>query len=288
MKLGRWLGSVWLFLVAACAVPTPRPAANDGGVDTETLLCKALDEEALFTVAGGLKPVSISFWSQWLDVGAPDLAPLRAVRAALAPWRNGELWADVLAFDEAHDGRRAVQAYVVDRRALARTLVEHAAFFAPYGLAPDTHPAEVVAVVERMPKLDRYRGHGLLYGYPLHAIEFFVAASAQPDDGKPAPRRFVQIPTFASAEGRFVYAVPPDHVDNAADVALRDAAAKILARYRQLRAATDLSSPAALQELVERLRAEFAPRPIARLLPPERRRCRLAFGPRPVTPCAVA
>lgn len=281
--------SVWLFLVAACAVPTPRPAAGDGGVDTATLLCKALDEEALFTVAGGLKPVSISFWSQWLDVGAPDLAPLRAVRAALAPWRNDELWADVLAFDEAHDGKRAVQAYVVDRRALARTLQEHAAFFAPYGLAPDTHPAEVVAVVERMPRLDRYRGQGLLYGYPRHAIEFFVAAAATQADGEGvAPRWFVQIPTFAMPTGRFVYAVPPDHVDNDADVALRDAAAKILARYRQLRAATDLSSPAALQDLVERLRAEFAPRPIARLLPPERRRCRLAFGPRPVTPCAVA
>ena len=38
-----------------------------------------------------------------------------------------------------------------------------------------------LAVVERLPKLDRHRGLGLLFGYPQHAIEFFLAAEAVDD-----------------------------------------------------------------------------------------------------------
>lgn len=228
--------------------------------DAAKVLLAALDEESLYTLAGGLKPVSCSFWQQRFDVGKPDLREVRSVRAALAVWRNEELWADVHAFDAAYEGHRTAQAYVVDRAALAALLDEHAAFFAPYGLLPDTHPAEVFAVVERMPELDRHRGLGLLFGYPLHAIDFFVASMADKQPGeKPSPRRFVNIPTFSGEQGRFVYAVPADQPDLPADRELRERAAPILARYRELRAAADVTDPAALQRIVVRLRAEFAP-----------------------------
>lgn len=267
MRTRQLLAAVCCLLWVACAAP-PRPAeATPAAAVVQPpvpapaeLLRAALDDEALYTLAGGLKPVSIGFWSGWLDVAAPDLAALGTVRNALAVWRTDALWADVLTFHQVHAGRRAVQAYVVDRAALARTVQQHAAFFAPYGIAADTHPAELFAIVERMPPGDRHRGQGLLYGYPQHAIDFFVAAQAvQQAGGALVPRRFVQIPTFAANEGAFVYAVPKDYVDQEPDRALRAAAERILARYRTLRATADLTSIAALQQLVASLRAEFVP-----------------------------
>ena len=240
-------------LLAACSVAPLPPRAP------ATELWQALDGEALFTIAGGLKPMSGGFWQTWIDVAAPDLAEVQRVRAALSSWRNDDLWADVHVFDQAHNGRRAALAYVIDRAALAQVLATNAAFFAPYGLAPDTHPAEVIAVIERMPKLDRHRGQGLLFGYPEHAIEFFVDAEAARARGEePPPRRFVHIPTFGAARGRFVYAVPKEHVEGLADRALAAAAARVLGRYRELRAAAGGPEAGSVASIVRALRREFA------------------------------
>lgn len=243
----RKLGLAWgrlplALLLAGCAVAPPEPSAPpQPRVDTagRAEQWAALDGEALFTIAGGLKPMSGGFWQTWIDVAAPDLREVRRVRRELGEWRDDELWADVHVFDQVHEGRRAALAYVVDRAALAEILVEHRGFFEPYGLCPDTHPAEVVAVIERMPKLDRHRGQGLLFGYPQHAIDFFVHAERERDAGREPPkRRFVQIPTFGAAEGRFVYAVPEAHVSTEADRRLAASAGRVLARYRELRGGT--------------------------------------------------
>jgi hypothetical protein len=245
-----------LFALLAAACASPRSAATTAR--TAALVLAALDQEALYTVAGGLKPMSQGLWQGKVVVAAPDLAEVAAVRAALAPWRNETLWVDVQVFATPHDGARAAMAYVIDRRALAATLAAHHAFFAPYGLGPDSHPAEVVAIVERMPPLDRHRGQGLLFGYPQHAIDFFVeSARNPPSDGKPTPRRFVQIPTFARATGRFVYAVAADAPEHPDDTALATAAARILARYRELRAGLDASDAAAVLGVAAALQAEF-------------------------------
>lgn len=265
MRIRALLLVGWCLFVVACAGPQRAEAVAPAAVAAPPrrvpapaeLLRAALDDEALYTLAGGLKPVSIGFWSDWLDVAQPDLTAIATVRNALAVWRTDALWADVLAFHQVHAGRRAVQAYVVDRVALARTVQQHAAFFAPYGIAADTHPAELFAIVERMPAAARHRGQGLLYGYPQHAIDFFVAAQQRQADGEPmVPRRFVQIPTFGAAEGAFVYAVPKEHADNEADRALREAAQRVLLRYRTLRASADLTTTTGLQQLVAALRAE--------------------------------
>jgi hypothetical protein len=246
-----------LSLVACAAAPrtAPQTAAASNSV---RIRLSAVDGEALFTLAGGLKPVSEGFWGAWIDIATPDLSELAAIRKALAPWRNEELWADVHVMHQAHEGRRAARAYVVDRAALAALLAQESAFFAPYGILPTNHPAEVLAIVERMPVLDRHRGQGLLYGYPKHAIDFFVAAAESVEPGgKPLPRRFVQIPTFASPTGRFVYAVPKDAKEQLADAELRERAARILRRYQQLRPVNDLIDDTALHRIVATLRTEF-------------------------------
>lgn len=253
-----------LLLVACSATAPPSTPTNASAsaitADSARVLLAALDSEALYTIAGGLKPVSEGFWHGNVPSAQPDLAAVSTARAALAPWRNDTLWADVHVFHEAHDGKRAARGYVVDRRALADLLRGQAAFFAPFGLGPDTHPAEVMAVVERLPKLDRHRALGLLFGYPQHAIEFFLAAEvARAAGDEPAPRRFVQIPAFVSPTGRFVYAVGKDDPERAEDRELAAAAAPRLQRYRELRATIREDDAEALIALTRQLQQEFAP-----------------------------
>jgi hypothetical protein len=141
-------------------------------------------------------------------------------------------------YADPHEERRSYHAWVADRAAVAALLRRRADVFAPHGITPATRPAELLAIVERLPRSDRYRCYGLLFGYPEHAVEFFVQADKERDKHPKgiAPRRFVNIPTFKSKTGRFVYAVPKAHQDNAADQALRNAAAPILDAYRKLRA----------------------------------------------------
>jgi hypothetical protein len=70
----------------------------------------------------------------------------------------------------------------------------------------------------------------------------------------------VQIPTFASPTGRFVYAVPPDAPDRPEDQALRARTEPVLARWRELRAGLAVDDVAALRAAVATLRRECAGR----------------------------
>ncbi|MEL7237809.1 MAG: hypothetical protein AAGK78_03025, partial [Planctomycetota bacterium] len=177
------------------------------------LIQNALDGEALYTIASGLKPVSTGIWSGQFLVNNPDLTELRRVRRALATIPADGLYFDVQVFATAYDDERFLEAYVVHREALAKMIDKHADFWSPYGITSQTHPAELLAVVDRMDKLDRFRGYGLLFGYPAHAIDFFVDAAAEEDrTGNFIERDFFQIPTFASDTGRFTYAVPKGHL----------------------------------------------------------------------------
>ena len=201
--------------------PAPEQALP---VDTFALLREATDHEALYTLVGGLKPMSTGIWRGAFAADTPDLAELRGVRAALAPLRNDIWYADVQVFSKVHDGERAIHAFVVHRDALARMIDRYEGFWSPWGITPCTHPTEIVAVVDRMPKADRWRGYGYLFGYPAEAVDFFVEAGLAADDGREVgpgkDRQFVQIPTYAAKTGRFTYAAPLHHEPTAEDEAL--------------------------------------------------------------------
>jgi len=202
------------------------------------LLLAALDREALYTLVGGLKPMSTGFWQGKIDVAAPDTAEIVRIRRALAPLRSATYYADIQAFATALDGQRHVEAYIVHRAALAAMLQREAAFWSPLGITPCTHPAEIVAIVDRLPRPDRWRAYGLLFGYPNYAIDFFVEATerARTGGGEVGPgkdREFYHIPTASAAESQFTWAVPLGHMQRDEDRALRARAGAILAAYRQ-------------------------------------------------------
>ena len=214
-----------------------RSAETVSTVDPLQLLREATDHEGLYTLAGGLKPMSTGIWRGSFEVEDPDLTDLREARQALGVLRNDVWYADVQVFEKAHEGERSAHAFVVHRKALARMIERHESFWSPWGITAGTHPAEIVAIVDRMPRDDRWRGYGYLFGYPDHAVDFFVEAGLAAEDGREVgpgkDRQFIQIPTSAADSGRFTYAVPPDHVSTLADQRLANDAAMILAAYTE-------------------------------------------------------
>ncbi|MEM6315572.1 MAG: hypothetical protein AAF743_15900 [Planctomycetota bacterium] len=248
-----------LIVVSGCRA-TPGSAATKASTvesvhsaETFDLLRNAADHEALFTLAGGLKPMSSGIWQGSFAVDEPDLSELSRVRTALTPLRNDTWYADVQVFEKVHEGERFADAYIVHRVALARMIERLEPFWRQWGITPQTHPAEVVAVVERMPRGDRWRGYGYLFGYPDAAVDFFVKAGLETDDDEIGPgqdRKFVQIPTFAAAAGRFTYAVPFDHVPTVADDVLAAEAQRILAVYTERRD-TLQDVPTMMEELAQ-------------------------------------
>ena len=221
------------------AVDAWRPPPGQTAVDRFELIRDAADEEALYTLAGGLKPMSSGIWQGTIDVENPDLTELRDVRRALGHLRNDVWYADVQVFNKADDGERWAQAFVIHRDALARMIERLAPFWSAWGITPCTHPAEIVAIVDRMPKADRWRGYGHLFGYPDDAVDFFVEAGlAITDESEVGPgkdREFIQIPTHVADSGQFTYAVPLDHAPTSADRRLAECAELILTAYEERR-----------------------------------------------------
>lgn len=204
----------------------------------EEMLLRALDGEALYTIAGGLKPMSSGFVSSSIKVDAPDLAEAEATRQVLAAWTcGGEIAAGLHHFAAVYQGSRSLEAVVFHRPALKNMLTRHAAFFTPYGLSPSSDPMEVVMTVEYAATTPRLRGYGYLFGYPDYAVDFFAQASEtqrleeeKTGKGTLVPRDFVSLQTVRG-ERRFVYAVPKGHEANDADRALKTAADAIFADY---------------------------------------------------------
>lgn len=233
-----------LFFSGGCATNTPRTADRDAALSTvaerdqfRELLVKALDREALYTIVGGLKPLSTGFWRGEIDVAAADTAEIVRIRRALAPLRNQTYYADVQTFADAHDGQRHVEAYVVHRAAMAAMLRRETAFWSPLGITPCTHPVEIVAIVDRLPRAERWRAYGLLFGYPNYAIDFFVEATerarAQGEEVGPGKdREFYHVPTSSAVKDQFTWAVPIGHVERDEDRSIRERAAAILAAYQ--------------------------------------------------------
>jgi len=200
----------------------------------DAMLLQALDGEALYTIAGGLKPMSSGFVSSSFKVDAPDLADAESTRQILAAWTcGGEIVAGLHHFEAVYQGSRSIEAVVFHRSALRDLLKRHSAYFAPFGLTPSSDPMEVVMTVEYASATPRLRGYGYLFGYPDYAVDFFAQASET--QGELVPRDFFSLPTVRG-ERRFVYAVPKGHEPNEADRALKVAAEAIHADYVARRA----------------------------------------------------
>lgn len=267
-------------VLQACSAQAPRPTtsplpAADAclAVDhaepairalADSVLLELGDREALYTLGGGLKPLSSDVRDLSVRI-APTvdtlaLQRLERLREATALLRCGEIGAFVQVFtatQRLRDSSEVRQASVVlyHRAAVRRAVTRHAAFFATLGITPSADPRDVLAAVENAPRAPRWRGYGYLFGYPDDAVDFFVQAGEEGDrTGALVPRDFVRIPTvhrFTASDGSslstFVYAVPKGAPRSEADRRLFAAADSIYARYVPLRAR--ITQPGAGQAL---------------------------------------
>ena len=257
-----------MMALAGCSIhprTSSRAAECFAPVDRITLVQNAADYEALFTLAGGLKPMSSGFWRCSFEVDDPDLTELEKASEMLEVLQNDVWYADIQIFAKVHDGERNAHAFVVHRQSLAAMIDRHEPFWSSWDITPETHPTKLIEIVDRMPRADRWRGYGYLYGYPDEAVDFFVEAgiSAYDDDREMGPgkdRQFTQIPTYAAESGRFTYAVPLDHEPTEADRHLSEQARLILDAYIERRPHM-IDLDAAIRELLE-LNSRFEPSPM--------------------------
>ncbi len=218
-----------------------RAKAND-------LLLKALDSEALYTIVGGLKPMSSGFANFQIEVRSPKdekkaaerrqkLTDLAETREILTHFRcGGIIFADVQHFAKIFDGKRFSDAVVFHRPSLAAMIKAKSDFFERWNITEGSHPLQVLYAVEYDQAGARFGGYGYLFGYPDYAVRFFVQAAAEEEfTGKFVERDFYAIPMFSSPTNRFVYAVPKGHVENEHDSALKGKALKIFEEYKTKR-----------------------------------------------------
>jgi len=229
--------------------PVESLAPADRAVADKVLL-EFSDREGLYTIATGLKPISsdvrdLSFRiAPTVDsVALERVDQMRRVSDALS---CGELTTFVQVFTATSPGRerdvmRNATMVIAHRASVRALIVRQRAYFAALGVTPQTEPRDVVAAVENAPRAERWRGYGLLFGYPDEAVDFFVRAGIEGDSTKRiVPRDFRRIETFHKfpetrggppVTSSFVYAVPKGAAESEGDRALSSAAAPIYARY---------------------------------------------------------
>ncbi|MCX6367490.1 MAG: hypothetical protein NTX57_12385 [Armatimonadetes bacterium] len=203
----------------------------------EEVLLKLLDSEGLYTVIGGMKPMSGGFVSLTFSAEKPDTAKLEELRQILATLCCGEsLRCDLLVFHTVNSGKRYAEAVAFSRPAVSTLTRTYESYFAPLGATPSADPLEIALTVEHLEGASRNRGLGYLYGYPKSAVDFFVAGQEEyAVTKKITPRDFRQIPTFGRETGSFVYAVPKGAPETDEDRQLKAKAGRILAEYKKRR-----------------------------------------------------
>lgn len=253
-----------------------------------TLLLRAMDSEALYTIAGPIKSTSSGFADLRLRVRptvdtrvVDSLAAYTTVLPALSCGNIGaELSVYGAALPEGPDTSvrvRYVSLTMVNRDALRRTIQQHAAFFSTLAIVPVSHPLSVLGAVEHAERSARWRGYGYLFGYPDVAVDFFVRSGEKGDSidalaraaGRTGtyiePRDFRFIETFhktaecqtcAPTRPTFIYAVAKGAALSAGDKALRASTAPIYAAYAKRRARFVTAERNGIVELLREWNAE--------------------------------
>jgi hypothetical protein len=219
----RHLPRITLVLLAFVPLARAEPDTPPAPPTSALLARRMLDSEALYTLTGGLKPVSEGFWRTRFpkDEGESPLI-LETRRALEALPLDPAFEVGVLVFARANGEWRHASAFVAHRPSLQALIRRRSDVFAPLGITVTSPAWEVLERIDQAPDSHRWRGFGLMFGYPDYAVEFFVEAGKEKERTQEfVKREFVNLPTFVSDRGRFVYAVPLGHVLRREDLDLR-------------------------------------------------------------------
>ncbi len=245
LSAGLWFALIFLpaYGMAAGVADSRRPCFSVAELpkelqpEAEKLFLEILDSEALYTVLDDLKPMSSGARSFKFAVAEPDLKDIERARRVLAAFRcDDRFYADVHVFSAIYEGNRQAEVVVFNLPRLKTAIAAHRGFFEKFGVTPESHPMDVLQIVEHAEAADRWRGYGYLFGYPDSAVDFFVeAGESQKKTGQFVKREFYQIPSFGRATGSFVWAVPVGHTETDEERTIRARAVRTLETYRGLR-----------------------------------------------------
>lgn len=220
------------------------------------LLTYGLEHEALYTMLDSLKPISslgpaLSYplaKKEWMTDGYrhvvnPQVDSTRSILKELDSWHrilkklsNEELQFLIIPFRQPWDEKRHLQILVCRMNQFRKILEREAVFFGQWGFTANADPATVLTAIEFESKNDRYRAYGYLFGYPDHAVDFFVEASLSTEEsGEFVTRDFFHMPVAASDKGYFTYAVPKGYVPAEVDSLIYRRALSTLKKYRQIK-----------------------------------------------------
>jgi hypothetical protein len=205
--------------------------------EARSTLQDLLDHEGLYTLFSDLKPMSTGFWNTQYSEAEGEPESVHNMKLILNQFAiEGRITAGVLTFARSYEGTRYVEGFIANIPALQKLIQRQQDFFQPLGIHVHSSAQEIIEKIDRADPATRFRGFGLLFGYPQHAINFFVAAHQQQQEtGKFVERDFFHVETFRKDKGAFVWAVPKGHLPNSEDLSVQYQAHKILDRYRQLR-----------------------------------------------------
>ena len=269
------LFSATLFFIAACSsvnrsytrttkhyFPGYAHLSNEDRKRSDSLLRVGLDQEALYTLAGRLKPISSLGYSLAYPLAKDSthqdgdrsvvhverdsvygkLQELEAWHRIAKALSGNDLTFLVIPFREPYRGKRHLELLVCRNSVVDSILRVHQEFFGQWGFTPGTDPHTLLTAIEFESRGDRFRAYGYLFGYPQHAVDFFVQADKDyKRTGEFVKRDFFHIPTYARPDGHFTYAVPKGYIPTSTDSALYHRGLKILNQYRMSRDTT--SSP---------------------------------------------
>lgn len=219
----------------------------------DSILQFGLDHEALYTILGNVKPMS-SLVAFYYPIANDDstlktsgniinkreqgqyLDEIQTIQGIVNKLNFPDLKFVVVPYQAAQGKTRIIQVSVIRVSALDSLLKAKESFFGQFGLVPGVDPIVVMSVIENADRYERNRGYGYLFGYPDHAVDFFIDATKEfYDTGNFAKRKFFNIPAYAGKEGFFVYANPADYTPTAIDSTIYHRAGEILKEYKQIR-----------------------------------------------------
>jgi hypothetical protein len=201
----------------------------------DSLLLYALDHEALYTLLDTIKPISSVKMLRYPI--APDSTHIQGTVARIKnplylvtldsyyllnqKFTGSKVAFILIPFKATDKENKNIQMYAVRAPVLQQLIGNHSNFFGQLGITQSTPPQTVISIIEHAQAYDRWRGYGYLFGYPNHAVDFFVqAGKIQDSTGKFVERQFFHMPVFAGNNGYFTYALPKDYTPGNLDSAI--------------------------------------------------------------------
>jgi hypothetical protein len=201
-------------------------------------LLKALDQEALYTLASNLKPMSSGIltlaWSPNQPKDRKAFEDLQSMLPALQCGTEARAW--TLTYREATDGKRYTDLYLGAPELMARTWSQTPELQRLFEASLLENPSALLERLDGLDRSGRLFSFGMFFGYPREAVDFFVVADQEKvRTGRFVERDFRSVPVYSGSDGAFVWAIPKGAPITQAEKEIQHEAAKVLKHYKTRR-----------------------------------------------------